>query len=217
MKPKKAELVKEYFFTGHLEEDNPFPLFYVLRFYPGDDAQWFKECLLNAHDSALGRYVVMYHVDSLGPHNQRFADFYYSSEMTDRLKRILDYAGKGTNRKFVIKRDFEMTKNIYLAIARAFREYSPFPDHHRFCIGDKWFDIAQDYDSRNNKSNDSFVKYISKLVNQTALYLGKYNQGNLGENESILLKKTVSLLDTTLRDEHGLREKWLQSKEKASN
>ena len=110
-----------------------------------------------------------------------------------------------------------MTENICHSILRSLREYSPFPDHHRFCIGDKWLDIAQNYGSRNNRGDESFIRYISHLVNKTAVYIDEYNQGNLGENESILLKKTVSLLDTTLRDEHGLREKWLEIKEKASN
>jgi hypothetical protein len=85
--PQKAECIKQYYLTGQVEEGIELPLFYILRFYPGNDPEWLEKVILNSSDFQLGRFISMYKVDSLGKFDEVMADLWFSDKVTERLHK----------------------------------------------------------------------------------------------------------------------------------
>jgi hypothetical protein len=212
LNPEKAEFIKRYFLTGQIADDAEFPLFYILRFYPGYDPIWLEKTIINASDSQLGRFIFMYNVDSLGNLNEMMADFWFGEKVTERLLKANKVDKFSPPGDFVFQRDFFMVKKNCMYIRRSMKRNTKLSEHYIYCLGEEWLIIAQNFSSRLNCRDRAFVKVLEQLAD---MVLWSLNSKKLGSAEHIVALKTKELLDTRLVDEYDLANIWLSKKVEA--
>ena len=206
---EKAEAIKHYFLTGQLNEDAPFPLFYKLRFYPGNDESWLTECFRGADDFSIARFFKMYGVDSLGDHDRRMAKIIYDPQTTSRLAELKDSSGKSIGAEVIARRDFDLLKAKALHILRSVRTHQETPKHYWFHV-ESWLAIAQDFSSRSHRNDHEFVENLQAILEAVAEKLSQPDDRASEEFEFALGIKT--LLDEELGHEHSLRSSWQEKK-----
>lgn len=210
LNPEKAEAIKPYYLTGIIHEGQEFPLFYKLRFYPGDDQAWLEDCFYSADDFSLGRFFSMYRGDCLGKHDKTIAKIIYSPSATARLDSMSDSQGNGRNGEVVAKRDHHLVSEWRLYIGRSMKKYRTPPDYYVFKVGNDWLSVAQDFEGRSNRNNDGFIELIETIISRVVKKLSSDDDKNSKEYQFALEIKSV--LDEGLCEAHGLRETWESKK-----
>lgn len=208
--PKKSEAIKQYFLTGLIDEDNNFPLFYLIRFYPGEDQEWLESCIRSADDFSLARFFAMYPNDSLGKHNEQMAKVLYSSWVTTKLYSLKDARGKSMQGEAVFWRDCYLVEQWRLYVARSINQYRDKPDHYSFNTDDIWLSIAQDFESRSNYGNEVFIEFLEIIMSSVIEKLCGGDDPESKEYRTAIKFKKV--LDSGLYEDHILFETWNSKK-----
>ena len=207
LNPEKAQAIKDYFLTGNYDTEPGFPFFYRLRFYPGDSKQWLTNCVFDAPDRDVGRYIKMYEVDSLGKNNAVMADILFSNRFEARLREIELANDRPRIGNYAGSLDLTMIEKRCRSNARALRGLPEDgdTDHYFYCLGDRWLDIALDFDRRNGFAEQRFVKKINHLMDRSLTAL--VNSEN--DQEVIeLAKHLIALIDEKLQEGHELFDVW---------
>lgn len=210
----KAEAIKQYFLTGEFDENHEFPLFYIVRFYPGDSDEWLRAIFENATDSQVARFFYMYSSDSLGKNNAKIANIIYSNYMTDRLSKMPTSQGKKSTAFYLTIRDKYLFKERVFYNSRYLTKTRPKPDHYAFSISNyEWLRIAQDYESRLNQHNEIYIELFEYLMGEVVTKLADATD-NVSSPEMDFAKNLKNDLDLYIEDKYGLLEYWAQLKEK---
>lgn len=210
--PEKAQSIKEYFLTGKYSDTPGFPLFYRLRFYPGNSKEWLVNCVYEAPDRDIGRYIKMYDVDSVGKHNAAIADILFSDRFESRLREIELANDRPNIGNYAGSLDLTMIEKRWRNMVRAMmgeREDDDV-DHYFYHLGDTWLDIALNFDRRNGFASETIVKKLQFLMEYCLeTYFNKENDQEVID----LAKHIIELFDAKLNQGHELFEVWQAKKD----
>ena len=214
LNPEKAQAIKDYFLTGECCETLTFPLFYRIRFYPGNDKAWLKDCIFEASDFDVGRYIKMYKADSLGKHNAALCDILFSDRFESRLRELELASDRPVLGEYTGTLDFIMIEKRCRSIIRALRSLPEDGDtnHYFYHLGDRWLDIALNFDRRNGFAQERLAQNLYYLMDTSLTALD--NKAN-GQEVFELTKHTIRLFDEKLEKGHELFDVWQHKKQAA--
>lgn len=209
--PEKAQAIKNYFLTGNYSDATGFPLFYRLRFYPGNSEEWLRNCIFQSLGFDVGRYIVMYKVDSMGSHNAALANILFSNQFESRLNEI-ELAEQWTRVGELIGRlDLAMIEKRCRSLIRTLRGMSEDDDtdHYFYHLGETWLDISLNFDRRSGFASETIVKKLQFLMEYSLeTYFNKENDQEVID----LAQHTIELFDAKLNQGHELFEVWQAKK-----
>lgn len=202
---KTVEAIKDYFFTGKLDENTPIPFYYKIRFYPGTDDQYLNQCAEQSTDSELSRYVIIYYNFSMGIHDQSFAGILFSDWMEARLTEY--------DPGVVLNRDFNLVSKV---VKRWGREMSGQSDeavpHFYDYLEDQCLSIAVKVGGKSSEREAQFQSILHDLMDKVACFIEPTFLPNTNTDAKKRRDLLAEYFDTQLGNFSELSKYWYDAK-----